>query len=169
MTSRNLLIQLLVLFTLSGCAGFSDRAQEQASSATIVNFKADSDKGTSVAQLMCFKRHLAPYIEIDRNVPPAEHEIFIRVVDYAYMLPALRDRTEWGGNIKKGSYLMLNATLTAGQTVTIQRRDKDRRSYVWLQDKVTGQAVSAVKFTTLKRQFNINSDYLDRECAKGTV
>jgi hypothetical protein len=164
-----LIISAALAISVSGCAGLQGNEQIKANSATIINFKQDSDSGTQVAQLMCFKRHLAPYTEIDRNLAPAAHDIYIRVIDYSYMNPALRNRTQWGGTVKKGSYLILKAPLTAGQIVTIQRRDKDGKSYIWLQDKLTGKAMTDTVYTILQSRFNIDSDYLDKECAKGTV
>lgn len=164
-----LIISAALALSISSCAGLQGNEQLKANSATLINFKQDSDSGTKVAQLMCFKRHLAPYTEIDRNLSPAAHDIFIRVVDYSYMNPALRNRTQWGGIVRQGSYIMLKAPLTAGQIVTIQRRDKDGKSYIWLQDKLTGKAITDAVYTTLQSQFNIDSDYLDKECAKGSV
>jgi (p)ppGpp synthase/HD superfamily hydrolase len=164
-----LIVGLVAAISISGCAGLNGFEKINTDVATIINFKQDNASGTQVAQLMCLQRHIAPFTESDRIVTAGSHNIVIRIVDYAYMDPADRRNTKWGGTIKRGNQLMLQANLTAGQAVTIQRRDKGGKSYIWLQDNVTGKTVSEVKNTVLQRQFNIASDILEKECAKGTV
>lgn len=169
MKIRNRLFSLVCAISVSSCSVLPNNEQVKANSASVINFKQDSENGTKVAQLMCFKRHLAVYTERPRIIPPAQHDIFIRIVDYSYMNPAERNRTQWGGVVRKGNVVMLQAKLTAGQTVMVQRRDMDGKSFVWLQDSVTGKAISETKFTILLNPFGIDSDFLDKKCAKGTV
>lgn len=169
MKLSQLSLNLVFAFSASGCAVLPTGEAQKASSASIINFKQDTDQGTKVAQLMCLNQHITLSGEHEHSLQPGTHKIYIRIVDYSDVSPSSRSHDKWQGITRVGSYVMLQAPLTAGQAVSIQRRDKNGKSYIWLQDRVTGKSVSEVKNTTLQSQFKIHSDLLERECAKGTT
>lgn len=159
-------ISVLAIFiaVISACTLNQEIAQ-----ATIDNFQFDSDSGTQTAHLMCFKRHIAPYTESSRSIKPDVHKIYVRAVDYSYMNPGLRTRTQWGGIIRTGTYVLLEAQLNPAQQVQIMRADKDGQVFIWLQDTLSNTPVSDVVSSTMVSRFNIDNILLERVCAKGTI
>lgn len=160
------LISLLTI-TAVGCSHSPSIDIADAEMVTIENYKHENDKVTEVAQLMCFKRHLAPYQEASRSLLPAAHKIYVRAVDYSYANHSVIKRGE--GIVISSTYLLLKADLQAGQQVAIKRQDEKGITYLWLQDLNTGKAISEIKAAKMLDNFNVNSQIYDRQCAKGTV
>ncbi|WP_416306941.1 hypothetical protein [Neptunicella sp. SCSIO 80796] len=158
----------LLIITLAGCAYSPFGSADKADMVTIENYKYKNDDVTEVAQLMCFKRHIAPYQESARSLPPTKHKIYIRSVDYNnFGNDILISRG--GGQMMSSTYLLLEAVLQPGQHVAIKRHDENDLTYLWLQDLDSGKPVSEVKATKMLSNFNVSERIYDKQCAKGTV
>ncbi|MBC3764535.1 hypothetical protein [Neptunicella marina] len=154
---------MLNVFLISGVQA------DDSNMVTIENFKHENDATLEVAQLMCFKRHLAPYREKGRQIEPGKHKLWVRAVNLAWANRTSELDPVVNRRPIAGAYALIEADLKPGQHVAIYRLFKDKIAYVWLHDLDTGQPASKIIPAKLTSPFAFSSQRYDRQCAKGTV
>ena len=122
------------------------------------NFKRDKSVNQEFVHLMCFEKKPTSWAQ-PKQYPAGKHLLWVKALTYRQGVPAS----------EKNAFAKFEVQLEAGKSYMLNRKIEGEQISIWIQEVETGNKVSTIEVTELKRPLLEEYQLRKDQCRLGSI